>query len=61
MNMIVSLCFVFSLLLQQPRIPGQSLDLITLYRSSKLTNDMIIDSVEQSPQQESGDASKKRE
>ncbi|CAF3845624.1 unnamed protein product, partial [Adineta steineri] len=38
------------------RIPGENLDLIVLYQSSKMVNDLPSESIEPSPQQESSDA-----
>ncbi|CAF3449227.1 unnamed protein product [Rotaria sp. Silwood1] len=38
------------------RMPGEQLDLIVLYQSTKMINDVIIENIEPSPQQESGDA-----
>ncbi|CAF2646870.1 unnamed protein product [Rotaria sp. Silwood2] len=38
------------------RIPGDKLDLIVLYQSTKMINDVVIESTEPSPQQESGDS-----
>ncbi|CAF3840940.1 unnamed protein product [Rotaria magnacalcarata] len=39
-----------------PRVPGEKIDLIVLYQSTRLINDVIVESIEPSPQQESGDA-----
>ncbi|CAM4873794.1 unnamed protein product [Rotaria socialis] len=39
-----------------PRVPGEKIDLIVLYQSTRLANDVIVESIEPSPQQESGDA-----
>ncbi|UJR27028.1 hypothetical protein I4U23_008332 [Adineta vaga] len=38
------------------RIPGENLNLIVLYQSTKMISDLVIESNESSPQQESGDA-----
>ncbi|CAF0736616.1 unnamed protein product [Adineta ricciae] len=38
------------------RVPGENLDLIVLYQSTKTVNDLVIESNESSPQQESVDA-----
>jgi hypothetical protein len=63
---IVNLKLIYSNLLiifffQPPRIPGQSLDLLVLYQSPKMINDMVIESAEPSPQLETGDASKSKD
>lgn len=43
---------------QPTRVPGENLDLLVLYQSSKTGNEMVGDGIEPLPQQESADASK---